>query len=290
MPSAASGPLNSSSESARIRSNAVDRSRPGTSCSSRLVSATARGAPATIPAHSARGRRRDVVGDVRDQSDRAGLVGVERLAGQHRGGDPARRDPPQDRHGDDRRRHADPHLGERERDRPVHDDQVARRHQPDAAGAHRAADCGDGRLLGVHQPFEDADHRCRVGRAGRSLLQVGAGAERGPLVRQHDDADAGGRLDLVESLTELGDELARQRVAVVLRVERDRRDPCVDTKSDDLIGAIWSGSGSTPCDRSQSAPAPRVVGVATRARRNSSASARCRVRRIGGSARTMSHR
>ena len=67
-----------------------------------------------------------------------------------------------------------------------------------------------------------------------ALLQIGAGAERWAGVRQHDDTNARGRLDLVEPLTELGHELARQRVAVVLGVERDRRDPGVDTESDDL--------------------------------------------------------
>ena len=75
------------------------------------------GAPAAIPAHSSAVVAATSSVTCVIEPDRARLVGVERLAGQHRGGDPARRDPPQDRHGDDRRRHADPHLGERERDR-----------------------------------------------------------------------------------------------------------------------------------------------------------------------------
>ena len=98
-------------------------------------------------------------------------------------------------------------------------------------------------LFGVHQTLEDAHHRCRVGRAAGAFLQIGAGAERRAVVRQHDDTNARGRLDLVESLAELGHELARQRVAVVLGVERDRRDPGVDVESDDLIRNDLLGAG-----------------------------------------------
>ena len=60
-------------------------------------------------------RRVDVVGDVGDEADVAGEGGVERLAGQEGGGEPAAARPAQDRHRDDRRGHADAHLGEGER-------------------------------------------------------------------------------------------------------------------------------------------------------------------------------
>ena len=238
MPSAASGPLNSSSESARI---STERRRPveaGHPVEQPLGLGDGPRRSGDDPCAQLGGRRHDVVGDVRDQPDRACLVGVERLTGQHRGGDPARRDPPQDRHRDDRRRHTDAHLGQGERHRPVHDDEVARRHQtepPARTAPSTAATVGCSasisrsrtRTIGVESgvPLE---------RSFRSAPAQNAG----PALRQHDDADARGRLDLVESLAELGHELARQRVAVVLGVERDRRDPGVDTESDDLIRTI----------------------------------------------------
>ena len=65
------------------------------------------------------------------------------------------------------------------------------------------------------------DHRARVGwrlRVG-ALLEVGARAERRALVTEHDDA---GRFAVLECLVQLVQQLARECVAVVLRVERDR--------------------------------------------------------------------
>ncbi len=152
----------------------------------RLVSATARGAPIRMPSHSAATVAGDVVGDVGDQPDVAGQGGVERLAGEERRGEPAAARPAQDRHGDDRRGDPDADLGEGEREVALHDDEVARRHQPDATGAGRAVDGGDRRHVGVHQPAQGAHDRRRVRRAGAPLLEVGAGAERRRDVGQHD--------------------------------------------------------------------------------------------------------
>ena len=52
IPLAASGPRNNVSDSSRIASNAASRGIDGTTQSIRLVSATARGAPARMPSHS----------------------------------------------------------------------------------------------------------------------------------------------------------------------------------------------------------------------------------------------
>ena len=68
-----------------------------------------------------------------------------------------------------------------------------------------------------------SDERAGVGGLVGALLEVGAGAERRAAVGEHDGPGVlllGG----VDPLVQLGDELARQRVAVLLRVERDRRD------------------------------------------------------------------
>ena len=111
-----------------------------------------------------------------------------------------RRDPAEDRHRDDRRDDTDADLGEGERHGAVHDDEVARRHQADAAGPRRPGDGGDRRHVGVHQPLERAHDRSRVRRPARPLLEVGAGAERRRRVGEHDRADVAG-----------GDRLPRRR-------------------------------------------------------------------------------
>ena len=105
----------------------------------------------------------------------------------------------------------------------MHDDEVAGRHQADPAGAHGPVDGRDRRPFGVHQPFERADERAGVGGLVGALLEVGAGAERRAAVGEHDGPGVL-LLGSVDPLVQLGDELARQRVAVLLRVERDRRD------------------------------------------------------------------
>ena len=160
--------------------------------------------------------------DMGDEADRSGFGRVERFAGEHRRGDLARRDPPQDRHRDDRGRDADAHLGEGERGRVVHDHEVAGRHQPDPAGAHGAVHGGDRRAFGVHQPFEGAGRTAGSRPALRALLEVGAGAER----RTRDGVSTIARRVRASArsmpVVQLGQQLARQRIAVVLRVERDR--------------------------------------------------------------------
>jgi hypothetical protein len=104
-------------------------------------------------------RRHHVAADVGDQPHLARRLGVEGLAGEHGGGDTAGWNATQDRHGDDRRGDADADLGEGERRRVVDDDEVARRHQADAAGADGTVDHGDRRAGGVHQALERPDER-----------------------------------------------------------------------------------------------------------------------------------
>ena len=174
--------------------------------------------------------RCDVGADVGDQADRACLGGVESLAGQHRGGDLAGRDPPEDRHRDDRRCDTDAHLGERERGRLVHDDEVTGGHEPDAAGAHRTVHGGDRRAFGVHQPLEDVDERPGVGGRVGAFLEVGAGAERRAFVAQHDHpAPARSRRDRCPRAAR-STAGATSALRLRLRVERDRRDPVLDVR------------------------------------------------------------
>jgi hypothetical protein len=222
MPSAALGPPNISSLSARISANAVASEDP-----LRLGDRSRR------PGEDALAQRRDgcghVIGDVRHETDLTRVGRVELLPGQHRSGDLAGRHPSQDRDGDDRSGDADADLGEREGDRAVDDDEVARRHQADAAGTHRALYGGDRRARCVHQPLQHGHHRTRVGRAAErsALLEVRAGAERSAVVSQDDCTGAA-----VDCRLELGGQLAQQLlrecVAVVLRVERDGGDAALD--------------------------------------------------------------
>jgi hypothetical protein len=108
----------------------------------------------------------------------------------------------------------------------IHDRQIARRHQADPAGPHAALHGGDRRPRRLHQPVHHVDHRRRVERSGGrcALLEVGSGTERRAVVAHHDHP-GGGRLGGVEARRQLGEELSRERVAVVLGIERDRGDP-----------------------------------------------------------------
>ena len=101
------------------------------------------------------------------------------LAGEERGGQLRQPQRAQDGHGDDGRRDADAHLGERERDVGLHHHEIARGHQPDAAGAHRAVDGGDRRVPRSvpSRSMARAIGACESIVARRTLLQVGAGAE-----------------------------------------------------------------------------------------------------------------
>ena len=201
-----------------------------------------------------------------------GVLGVERFAGEHRRGDLARRDLAQDRHRDHRRGHADPHLGEGERGGRRDDAEITRCHQ---GRSRRRGRCrrwlrssGHGP---VHQPFQDGDHRPRVGGRVRigTLLEVGAGAEGRAFVPEHDHPR---RLAHLEALVQLLQQLTRQRVAVVGRVERDRSDPA-----------------ATSTLTSSAMLADRIL-PAQLAQEGGSTSSRSRVRFIGGRAFTMSHR
>ena len=156
-----------------------------------------------MPSHSALTVAVDVIGDMTDQPDGAGFRRVERFAGEHCRGDLARGDPTEDRHGDDRGGDADAHLGQRERGRGVHDDEVAGCHQTDPAGAHGAVHGRDRRPFGVHETFEDADHRPGVGWSLGALFEVGACTEGRTEMGQHDRSGVL-LLGAVETLVELG--------------------------------------------------------------------------------------
>ena len=119
-----------------------------------------------MPSHSAATVRVDVVGDVGDQPDVAGLGGVERLAGEERRGQPAGARPAQDRHRDDRRGDADADLGEGERDVAWTTTRSHAAISPMPPARAGPLDGGDRRHLGVHQPL-GARRRSGASRAGR---------------------------------------------------------------------------------------------------------------------------
>ena len=151
-----------------------------------LVAATALGPPSRMLRVSSAVGASDIVGDVRDQSHVERLHRVEDLTGEVRSSQLRPAAALQDWPRDGRRSDPDPHLGEGERDRRVDDDQVAGRHQPDAAGAHRAVDCRDHRRRCCCQPFHRAHERRGVDAAGRPLLQIGPGTEHRRRVGEHD--------------------------------------------------------------------------------------------------------
>ena len=182
------------SDSERIRANAAVRTA-GSAVASRsscFVALTASGATKADRRAQVIDDSRDVVADVGDESDAAGVLGVERLTGEQRAGEVRRGDPAEDRHRDDRRDDADADLAERERHGAVDDDEVARCNQADAARPHRSGHGGNRRHVGIHQSFERADDGSGVRRSARPFLEIGAGAEHRWRVGQHDRANVAG--------------------------------------------------------------------------------------------------
>ena len=120
----------------------------------RLVSATARGAPMRMPSHSA--------ATVPSTSSVTWVTSPTSRANAASNGSPVRNAAAsrlplaRRRIGTEMIAAATPmrtSVRANVRSRP-HDDEVARRHQPDAPGAGRALDGGDRRHLGVHQPAQ----------------------------------------------------------------------------------------------------------------------------------------
>ncbi len=115
---------------------------------------------------------------------------------------------------------------ERERRLLLHHHEIAGRHQADPTGTDGALDGGDRRPGRVHEALERPDERIGVTWCAAlrgAFLQVGAGAERRTGVRE-DDRSGVRLLGGVERAMQAGQQLPRQRIAVVLRIERDRGD------------------------------------------------------------------
>ena len=161
MPSRASSDTNSSAD-CLVRSSAC---RSKASSIGAVVSAfdAARpcGEPFAISAVSSATVAVDVVGRDGDQADLRGLVGAELLAGDEIPARGARGHLRQQRQRDDRRRHPDPRLGQREGAVAARDDDVAGTDEPEPAGPDMAVDRADDRL----RHFEDrAQHRRQLAR------------------------------------------------------------------------------------------------------------------------------
>ena len=162
-----------------------------------------------------------VVGDVGDEAHVEGAGGIEHFAGQVGGRNLRPAAALHDRAGDDRRGHADAHLGEGERDRRVDDGEITCGHQPDAAGAHGAVDGSDHWRGRRAQPFDRSDERRRVDPPRRTLLQVCAGTEHRRGVGEDDHSGAFG-LRGIQRIVKVGEQLLRQSVAIGGGVECDR--------------------------------------------------------------------
>ena len=166
-----------------------------------------------------------------DQTGLGGGPGVEALAGEEvacRGplGHPAQGD-----QRDHRRGEPQAHLGEREAGGRAGQRDVARAHQPHAAGPHVPVDGGDDRLGQLDQPAEQGEHAAgALGRpALRGLLpEVGPGAERLAGVREHHGPDRGVRTGGGQVLAERPDQRGGERVAVLRAVQGQRGDAAVD--------------------------------------------------------------
>ena len=168
-----------------------------------------------------------------------GLRRVEDLACEHVAARRAARHAALTEDGDDRRGDTDPHFAERERRRRRSDDDVGGRDEARAAGTDVSVESGDDRLRVVPELLEDLDerHGSDAGRGG--ARQVGTRTERVARAREHDAADGGVIRCCSKVRVELGEQLLRERVAVVGRVERDRRNQVVDLEMDELGVGHW---------------------------------------------------
>lgn len=140
------------------------------------------------------------------------------------------------------------------------DGEVARRDQPETAGARRAVDAGDDRPRAVHDEGQDLREADRGRGAARSLLlQVRSGAEHRSGTGEHDDADALVGDPRPEGVVELLEQLAGQRVPVVRGVQRHSRGPGVDVEVDERVVRHGRSSGRRATRRARCASASGSV-------------------------------
>ena len=119
------------------------------------------------------------------------------------------------------------HFGNTEAGRVGRHHEIARQHDLEAAGEGRPVDRRDQRLreVTVHDARETALAAGDVHAAsGRDDLEIGAGGEHLTRAREHDGAQAGVGLDLVEDRRHRLAHLGADRVARAGAIERDERD------------------------------------------------------------------
>ncbi len=163
-----------------------------------------------------------VVDDRGEQAGIGRLAGVEALAGQRHAGEEARSITRSAGTRDHGGCHSDPHLGEGERARRGGHGEVRRRDESESAGARVAVDAGDDRHRALDDAREDVGHPVR--RRTAPLGEVGAGAEHRARTREDDGADARVARRVTQCPVQLVEQLRRQGVAVVRRVQRQGAD------------------------------------------------------------------
>ncbi len=200
-----------------------------------------------------RDRTVDVVGGDGDQPDALRLGGVERGAGEVVAGGGAIVEAGEHRHGDDCRSETDPRFRDGEGAARSGDGDVACADQADPACSYVTVNSGDNGLGNVDDEAQHREQRARGAghRTGGRLREVGARAEGCSRVGQHQCPDAGIGARSLDMSRELGDELPRERVAVLRRIERHRRDAALHREMDEFRAGHRSSSGMS-MDRERS--------------------------------------
>ncbi len=254
MPSRASSETNSRADSAPSRS--ASRSKPSSTAAvvSAFDAASPCGEPRPMSATSDRDRGLDVVGGHRDQPDRRGGGGVERLAGQVVAGGGAGGQLRQQRQRDDRRRDPDPGLGQREGAARTGDGDVACADQSHAAGTDVAVDRDDHRQRrlddGAQQrrpspgPAAAAASRGIRARWPPSPRDRSAPAQKVlPVWPSTTARTAGSAAASRKPWCSWPTSVARQRVAVVRRVQRQPRDDARRRRIRRACPSVATGAG-----------------------------------------------
>ena len=149
----------------------------------------------------------------------------------------------------------------------IHDDEVARRHQTDPAGAHGSLDGGDRRAVGLHQALHHLHHRAAsrgapepADRSFRSAPAQNAGPSwRSTIARTRRSSAS------VIAAPSSATSCMRQGVPVVLGVERDGGDPSAMSRrtssamSATVVGPIRRRRRGANAGRSRPRPDPRPL-------------------------------
>ena len=198
--------------------------------------------------------RVEVIGreDFAHEAEFTGLGGGDALTGKSVAAEGAQAHGPHEKRGQrGRRRHAEPHFGNREECLRARQHDIAAGCQRHAATRSRALNHGNHGLGGTLDGFKHGGQR-EAGLALPAPAYIRARAEMLARAAQHDDAHGGLRREAGDAIAEFIEKRLVQRIAALGPVQRHGRDTARPGGVDDcLVGHVSPVSHRAACPQSQ---------------------------------------